>query len=458
MSSAGQDNSGSEAVAPAPQAPPVGPSQGHGAVAGLSAEAWASVRVVIERLALSNNLAEVLGLVIDAMRDCLHADRASVFQFDQQTSELFITTAHGVSQIRFPITKGIAGEAARTGRIINVPDCYADPRFNPEIDRKTGYRTRNMLTIPLMSADTGLEGVAQVLNKELDRGQAFDSMDEEVARVLASQAAVAIRRARLLEAEQRKKKIEADLAVARTIQQSTFPKHIPQFDAYEVACCTLPADETGGDTFDLIDQRTLMGPDGKPVGEGLVFVLGDATGHGIGPALSVAQCRAMVRMGARLGASVDRISELLNTQLCDDLPPGRFITALVGVLDTAANEIRYAAPGQAPLLMVRANGALEERQANAMPLGIDAEIKPEAVDPWAMGVGDVFVLLSDGYFECMNPKDEQFGQDRLVGLIRANLGASAQGILTILNDAVAQFAEGRRYDDDHTAVLIKRTR
>lgn len=423
----------------------------------LSAETWGKVRVVIERLALSNNLAEVLGLVIDAMRDCLSADRASVFQYDQQTQELFITTAHGVSQIRFPITKGIAGEAARTGSIINVPDCYADPRFNPEIDKKTGYKTRNMLTIPLMSADSGLEGVAQVLNKELSQGQFFDSADEEVARVLASQAAVAIRRARLLEAEQRKKKIEADLAVAKTIQQSTFPKVIPQLPGYEVACQTLPADETGGDTFDLIDLRTFPDPEGKPVGKGMVFILGDATGHGIGPALSVAQCRAMVRMGCRLGASVERISALLNTQLCDDLPPGRFITAFVGLLDLEKHEIRYAAPGQAPLIMVRADGSFEERQANGMPLGIDPDLAPEPVDPWRMAVGDLFLLLSDGYFECMSPEDEQYGQDRILALIRENLSRTASEILTALNDSVARFAAGRGYNDDHTAIVIKRT-
>ncbi|MCW5765083.1 MAG: SpoIIE family protein phosphatase [Phycisphaeraceae bacterium] len=422
----------------------------------ISPHTWATVRVVIERLALSNNLAEVLGLVIDAMRDCLHADRASVFQFDQQTQELFVTTAHGMSQIRFPITKGIAGEAARTGRIINVPDCYADSRFNPEIDKKTGYKTRNMLTIPLMSADSGLEGVAQVLNRDLALGGSFDAADEQVARVLASQAAVAIRRARLLEAEQRKKKIEADLAVARTIQQSTFPKVIPQFSGYEVACQTLPADETGGDTFDLIDQRTLMGPDGAPVGDGLVFVLGDATGHGIGPALSVAQCRAMVRMGVRLGASVDRIAEILNVQLCDDLPPGRFITAIVGLLDPVRHELRYSAPGQAPLLMVRADGTMEERQANSMPLGIDAEVRPDPVEPWPMAPGDVFLLLSDGYFEAMAPNDEQYGQERIVALVRENLAQPATKILSVLNESVAKFAAGRPYSDDHTAVIIRR--
>lgn len=418
-----------------------------------------------ERLAASNDLDEVLALVIDAMRDVLRADRASVFQFDPQAQELFISQAHGVAAIRFPITKGIAGESARLGRILNIPDCYADSRFNPEIDRKTGYKTRNMLTIPLLSPEAGaggagasLEGVAQVLNKDPARGSAFDATDEALARYLASQAAIALRRAKFIVGEVRKKKIEADLAVARTIQQNSWPKCVPQMDGFDIAASALPADETGGDAYDLIDLRSLppAAPDAAPSGSGMLFALGDATGHGIGPALSVAQFRAMLRMGARLHASVSQIARHINIQLCDDLPAGRFITNMIALLDPRASRIRYVSAGQAPLILVRADGTSEVRGATTLPMGIDPDCDFSEVETFDLAPGDVFVLLSDGFYEAMNHENEHYGEQRIVETVLANIALPAQGILETLAKGTLDFAQGRPFDDDQTAIIIKR--
>lgn len=413
---------------------------------------------VIERLAVSSDLQELIGLIVDSLRDCLAAERATVFQYDEKTQELFISQAHGFAGVRFPITRGIAGEAARTRAIINVPDAWQDPRFNPEFDKKSGFRTRGLLTIPMLSFDGKLQGVAQVLNKDPALGPVFDDADELVAKVLASQAAVALRRARHIEAEIRKNKIEGDLAVARTIQQASLPKDIPVIPGYDIAAGTTPADETGGDTFDLIDLSLLTHDPRPPDAShpGAVILMGDATGHGVGPALSVAQARAMVRMGIRLGAPLDRIAVHLNAQMSEDLPPGRFITAFIGHLRPDRHHIEYVAPGQAPLVIVRADGRLEESSANAMPLGIDPELMAEQVEPLRLDPGDVFLLLSDGYYEAMDPEGEQFGMDRTLAAVRSAQAGSAADILRAVNDATRAFARGRPFGDDQTAVIVKR--
>jgi phosphoserine phosphatase RsbU/P len=158
----------------------------------------------------------------------------------------------------------------------------------------------------------------------------------------------------------------------------------------------------------------------------------------------------------RLGAEIDRIAADLNAQLCEDLPPGRFITACLGRLDPEAHQIRYVAPGQAPLLVVRADGSFEELAANAMPMGIDPELFPDAVEPIHLGPGDVFLLISDGFLEAMNHKAEQFGLDRAIEAIRAGLSGNAADILASVDAAVRAFAQGRPFGDDQTAVIIKR--
>jgi len=412
---------------------------------------------VMEKLAGSTDLSEVLKLIIDSLRDCLHAERASVFQYDPEQSELFISQGHGLADMRFPTTMGIAGESARNLALINVADCYADPRFNQAFDQKSGYRTRNMLTIPLISADTGLQGVAQVLNKDITRGDRFDAGDEALARALASQAAVALRRAKLLDAEVRKKKIEADLMLARKIQQSSWPQTVPQCDGYSIAACSFPADETGGDTYDVFDLADLC-RDGisDESRRGVMLLMGDATGHGVGPALSVSQFRAMVRMGSRLGAPVDAIVQNINIQMVCDLPPGRFITAFVGRFDGLTGTLTYCSAGQAPLLVVRADGRYEELSANAMPLGIDPDQIPEPVEPIVLAPGDLFLMLSDGYFEAHDPDDAMLGVEPIIEIVRASAANDATELLAKINLVAETFVRGRKFDDDRTAIIIKR--
>lgn len=424
---------------------------------GLSLDAATRALAVLDKLQASNDLHEVLSAVIDAMRDGLQADRASVFQYDDATKELFISQGHGVDTIRFPITKGIAGEAARTLQILNITDCYADARFNPEVDRKTGYRTRNMLTIPLQSSGGKLEGVAQVLNKDQAKGQVFDHADETLARILAVQAAIAIRRAKLLQSEVRKNKIEHDLSVARKIQQAGFPKVLPDLNGYSLAAFSSPAEETGGDAIDLF-QPGIHDPE-EEAGRTAptLFALGDATGHGIGPALSAGQFRAMFRMGARLDADLPNIAKQINSQLCDDLPMGRFVTAFMGCLDPMSHTIDYVAAGQAPLILLRADGTAEIRDASAMPLGLDTAFEIDATEPFRLNPGDTFLLISDGYFEAQNYQNKHFGEQRVIDAIKA-LGpnATATAMLESIAKEVTAFANGRPFDDDQTAIIIKR--
>lgn len=439
---------------PTPQEPPERVS--------IEPEVWLRIRVVLERLAASSDLREVLGLIIDSVRDCLHAERASVFQYDRETNELFATRAHGVDEsLRFSAHAGLAGEAVRTGMIVNVPDCYADPRFNREIDRRTGFRTRCMLTIPLTSFDGGLEGVAQVLNKSERFGGVFDVADEAIARALASQAAVAIRRARLIEAERVKNKYEADLAVARTIQQSTLPHRIHQASGYDIAAATTPADETGGDTFDVLDLAGLPGIPGRagaaPESQhGVLLFVADATGHGIGPALSVAQVHAMVRMAARLHAPLPAIVDHLNRQLCNDLPFGRFVTGFIGILDPQQHRVFYISAGQAPILVVRAGGSEEVLEATTLPFGIDPELEPGMPSEIALEPGDVLALLSDGFYEAPNPAGELFGTVRVIDVIRGASPEGADAIVEALRAATHGFSQGAPLSDDQTAVVVLR--
>lgn len=142
-------------------------------------------------------LDNLLELIADQVRQVLNGDRCTVFLIDFENNELWSKVAHGMGQteIRAPLGKGVAGIVATTGQIINIENAYEDPRFSIEIDKVTGYKTRNMLAVPLKNNKGEMLGVFQVINK-MD-GTSFDSEDEGILLLLGSVASAAIENAKL---------------------------------------------------------------------------------------------------------------------------------------------------------------------------------------------------------------------------------------------------------------------
>ena len=155
---------------------------------------------VTRRLMSVTDLGSLLHLMAEATRELLAADRATIFIVDHDRAELWSRVALGTSEIRIPLGTGLAGTVAQTGKVINIPDAYADPRFNPEPDQQTGYQTKSLLTYPMTGLEGRVIGVFQAVNKH--GGGAFTAADEETLASLAASAAVAVENAQLV-AEQR---------------------------------------------------------------------------------------------------------------------------------------------------------------------------------------------------------------------------------------------------------------
>ena len=157
---------------------------------------------VTRQLMTVTDLDSLLRLIADATVTMVGAERATIYIIDRERQEFWsrVATGKGVGEIRFPIGVGIAGMVAQSGETINIADAYADPRFNPESDRRTGFHTRNLLTIGMTGHDGGVIGVFQAINKQLG---AFTPEDETTLTSLASSAAVAVENAQLVQAQKR---------------------------------------------------------------------------------------------------------------------------------------------------------------------------------------------------------------------------------------------------------------
>jgi putative nucleotidyltransferase with HDIG domain len=157
---------------------------------------------VTRRLMTVTDLDALLRLIADATVTMVGSERATIYIVDQDRQEFWsrVATGTGVGEIRFPIGVGIAGTVAQTGATISIPDAYADPRFNPESDKRTGFHTRNLLTLAMTGHDGRVIGVFQAINKKVGE---FSVDDEATLGSLASSAAVAVENAQLVTAQKR---------------------------------------------------------------------------------------------------------------------------------------------------------------------------------------------------------------------------------------------------------------
>jgi len=300
------------------------------------------------------------------------------------------------------------------------------------------------MAVPLIGHDNSLEGVLQVLNKH---DGVFEEQDERVATALAAQCAVALQRTRLLKDLVTKERMERELLVARRIQMGVMPQEMPRIEGYDVFGWCRPADQTGGDVFDLQPMK-----DGR-----LMILLADATGHGIGPALSVTQMRAMLCMCTRFDVSLIEASQQINDQLADDLSTNRNVAAIIGKLDPVRHRVDYLAAGQGPLLHYHhADDRVEWLRATTPSLGILGDFPVGKKHTMHLDPGDVLLLATDGIFEYENSAEEQFGDERVAQVVRNHRDEPMAQLTERLVSDLENFVQGTAQADDMTVVLLKR--
>jgi adenylate cyclase len=185
---------------------------------------------ISKKLSSELNIQKLIQSIMDSAKGLLDCDRSTLFLADHQKNELYSYMADGVgTEIRLPLTAGIAGAVATTNQLINIPDAYEDPRFNQAFDRKTGYKTTSILCVPVMSSKGSLLGVCQMINKggggdkdnPVTPNLFFEKSDESLLGAFMSQAAVSIENAQLFEkAMSQKERLESTLASIQNLVMS----------------------------------------------------------------------------------------------------------------------------------------------------------------------------------------------------------------------------------------------
>jgi serine phosphatase RsbU (regulator of sigma subunit) len=255
--------------------------------------------------------------------------------------------------------------------------------------------------------------------------------------------------AALAEAEirQQLKQVQHDLEIARSIQQSLLPQDRLNLNGFEIAGWNCSADATGGDFFDWKQTS-----DGR-----LVVTLADVTGHGIGPALLAAVCRAYSRSSFNSTNDLVAAMRNINRLLAADVPPGRFATFVAVLCSENDNTVELLSAGQGPLLSYSSHsGTFHEIESHSIPLGLMPEINPTPPAVLEMEPGDLLLLVTDGFIEWEDRNGEQFGTERVAKTIQRISNLKPHEIIAELYRSTLEFADGTPQLDDLTAIVIKR--
>lgn len=304
-----------------------------------------------------------------------------------------------------------------------------------------------VLAVPLVA--TGVDGEEESLGVLVlagrGPGQRFSAGDASLAGAVASQLAGAISTSRTVSSLAAAENLRREVEIAAGIQRSLLPDRPPTILGASVGARCVPADDVGGDLYDLVVDRR-----GR-----LALVIADVAGHGIGSALMMAMARAILRREIAEEKGPAAVLAATNRALFADLAnAGLFITIFCATYDPGTRRLVYACGGQNPPLRVHAaDGSVDELQAEGMPAGIlpDVEFEEREVQ---LAPGDVVVLYTDGVVEARDAAGDQFGEERLHDAVGSLAGAVPEEVIARIMGAVGRHAAGAPARDDSTMVVL----
>lgn len=389
-----------------------------------------------EAFAEATSLNDLFPLVLDKVIQAVNAQRGVLLFLED--GELVAKAHKGEG---FRISSAVRDRVMNEKSSILVRDAQLDDAFKGRMSI-VEQKVHTMMAVPLQTRDR-IVGLIYVDSPYILRE--FTKDDLSLLTIMASQAALRIVSALLSEAEETERIMKRDLGQAAEIQTRMLPDQAPRIEGADVAGFNAACKTVGGDYYDFFKYA-----DGK-VG----LALGDVSGKGMPASLMMMALHARVQVLAEDPKDLGAFMMRLNKATCAKCPSNRFITFFFCVLDASTGELRFANAGHNPPIVMRASGEPEMLDGGGPVLGI-LSIAPYGEERAQLERGDMLVLFSDGVTEATNQEFEEFGEERLVEVLRRHRDAPAAAIVDAVTNALAEFAAGAPQADDITLVVAKR--
>jgi phosphoserine phosphatase len=411
-------------------------------------EELSSIVEATKKLNSTLDLGELISIILQIATRQTGAGRGTVFLVDAEKNEIWSLVGLGLEQqvIRLPADRGIAGWVAQNGRSVRLENAYEDPRFEPEVDRRLGFTTKQLLCLPIRNEDGAIVGVLQLLNKQ----EPFTSEDEEFLDALSAHVAIALEKAQLHRERVEKEKLERDLALAREIQAGLLPDAPPVMQGIEIAVSHKPSQMVGGDYYDFVK----LPPEENG---GLLIVVADVEGKGAASALVMANVQATLHALADQPGPLEKLPATINQKMLAASSGGRrtkYLSMFLASLDESGRKLRYVNAGHVPPAVIRTDGSCEWLTEGGMVVGLlpDQEYLSGEL---ALKKDDLLVACTDGITEAMDAAGDEFGKPRLAELVSRLRALAPQEILDGVLEAVNAHARGGMNEDDRILMVLK---
>lgn len=405
---------------------------------------------ISQQISEKKPLSQLLHEIMESSKLLVKAEASSLLLFDEKDKKLHFYVATGekgelLETFSMELGTGIAGWVAENKKPLIIDDCYKDARFNPEFDKKSKFRTKSMICVPLVRKDK-LLGVIEVINKQGE--EKFDSEDLFLFETLASQCAIAIENHFLTKKQIEIEALERELEIARSIQQNLLPRTIPSFDDVDVAPLFIPARQVGGDYYNIIrinEDQTL-------------FFVADVSGKSVSAALIVSIIDACLHSYLKLNEQSFNLIELVKTMnliLIETTTPTKFATSWFGLYNHSTAELHSVNAGHnPPYLFFGGQNEIQPLHSGGIFLGgVDGEYQLEIV---SLKKNDILVYYTDGITEAWNLKEEDYGEERLLQTIKQHKTRSARDILTAIKQDIHHHVGTAQQSDDIACVVLKK--
>ncbi len=342
----------------------------------------------------------------------------------------------------FVLSRSLIREVAGKGLATLATDVRTDERFAEAVSI-LGSGVRSLVAAPLIGPEGSLGMIALGSNATVRK---FTEEDMELLVSLASVAALRLRNIALAAEAAERKRLEAEVNLARRIQLALLPDRLPEVSGYDMYGSSVPSRVTSGDFYKAAERL-----DGKEC----VLFLADVSGKGLPAALVTGALESLsagpLETGLGPGETFNRVSRRLYARTT----PEKYATAFLAVLDVASGRVTFANAGHNPPLLVKASGETSWLQATGTPLGLlpVGDYTEESVD---LSPGDLLTIYTDGITEANSPDGEEFGKERLAEALCTHAEETPDKVAEALGRELDSFAAGTPFGDDRTLLMIKR--
>jgi serine phosphatase RsbU (regulator of sigma subunit) len=425
------------------------------------AYASAALLQVAQTVADSNTLDEILASVVRitpilvGVEGCavyLHNGGrfhpAQAYGFPDEANAILMGRDFGPGEFRLLDSVGENGRMVVGLLAPEIPEDWLDPEQALTSEETLGAiqtGERLLIGLPLMIKGE-LYGVMLVL--ETEEARRFRQKRVEIIVSISQQVALSLQNEHLQQEMVARERLEREIEVARQIQRTLLPDHLPEFPDWELASSWKTARQVGGDFYDVFELP----------GRRLGLFIADVSDKGVPAALFMALTRTLVRAVVFDAVSPAEALRRVNALIIPDNQQGMFVTAVYGVLSLDSGEFHYANAGHnPPLWACRADGTVEILHRTGAALGVIEDLSMED-RTIKLGPGHCLLLYTDGLTEAFSLQDEAYGMERLCKLIEASNAGSVRELLDAIESSVQAFTEPLPLADDMTMLAVRRAK